>query len=392
MDKVESVVLVEPLCHGLEHVPFNLGFLLLVKHAFPEAKLHFIGDASHLDCIRQCAPVNALDGITLESVRLPKRHCRPFFQRLRNEKPLFSEISSLMRKDSGLVIFLASPTSTLVNAWRALSSDPRLQIHFVMHGGMSKLRTWRSRNPFLRVLEDRFLFPRLSRSNFRYVILERSIQEELKTISPYLANKSMVVEHPLPPTPPPSTRAGLSNPIKIGFLGLASPQKGFVEFCKFAKQMQSLQPGVYEFHTIGSLPKSTDFSPDLISGLTTIPAIEKIDRNEFVERILGLDFVAMPYKAEHYSASPSGILLDAIAYGKPILVTPYPTVENLFHQFGHFGILAPLTDWAQALQRFISNTPLETYGQWREVLQKVRDSRSNETLARSFRSQVLETN
>jgi hypothetical protein len=73
-------------------------------------------------------------------------------------------------------------------------------------------------------------------------------------------------------------------------------------------------------------------------------------------------------------------------------VTPYPTVENLFHKFGHFGILAPLTDWAQALQQFASNTPLETYCQWHRVLQKVGDSRSIETLARSFRSQVFETN
>jgi hypothetical protein len=117
----------------------------------------------------------------------------------------------------------------------------------------------------------------------------------------------------------------------------------------------------------------------------------RIDRHEFVDRTLELDFVAMPYKAEHYSDSPSGILLDAIVYGKFILVTPYPTVENLLHRFERLGFIAPLNDWDQALQQFVRNTPLETYGQC-EFLQKVADSRSHETFARSFLSQVFETN
>lgn len=386
-----KIVVVEPLCRGLEHVPFNVGLLRVLNEAFPFSKISFLGSDCHVECMKKTVPRSVLDNVVFESIFLPPRHLKSFFKRVWLERFLFSRVTDLIQQQKSMVVFLSAPSSSIANSYWRLPSTETLPIHFVMHGGLSKLKSWSGRNPFRRLLDDRFLVTRMSGRNFRYILLERTIQKELEKIDKHLADKSFVSEHPLPQVPiGESIDMSSERPIRIGFLGTASIQKGFPEFCRLAREMQSRNPGQFEFHAVGSAPSAqAETLPDM-SGLSTLPTKEKIASDEFALRINHIDLVAMPYQSTHYTSSPSGVLLDAIAFGKPVIAKPYPAIVDLFERYGSFGILSDVDRWQERLQELRARNDFSLYREWKNCLARVSQSRSIERLAEEYKRHTSE--
>jgi glycosyltransferase involved in cell wall biosynthesis len=381
-----KIVVVEPLCRGLEHVPFNLGFLEVLIRAFPGSQITFLGDDSQLSCVKDVAPDSVLSNVEFESTFLPPRNSKSLFRRIWLENSLFSRLVSLLRIQKSLVVFLSAPSSSIVNAYYRLPCNSTTQIQFVMHGGLSKLKRWRGKNPLRRLTDDRFLVRRMSGRNFRYILLERTIQKELEIIDKHLAEKSFVLEHPLPSVSKVEAKTlESSRPIKIGFLGTASSQKGFPDFCRLAHGMQQRNPGRYEFHVVGSAPTGFKDPSVPMSGLSTFPAKAKISPTMYSSLVNQLDLVAMPYNESHYASSPSGVLLDAIAYGKPVLANPYPAIVDLFERFGPFGILSPIESWECQLKEFLHGDYSSKYDAWKHCLSRIADSRTVDRLADLYR-------
>lgn len=381
-----KIVVVEPLCRGLEHVPFNAGFIEILNQAFPLSKIVFLGSDCHVECMKKAVPRSVLDNVEFESILLPPRHLKSFFERVWLERTLFSRVTDLLQQQKSMVVFLSAPSSSIANSYWRLPSTETLPIHFVMHGGLSKLKNWSGRNPFRRLLDDRFLVTRMSGRNFRYILLEHTIQKELEKIDKHLADKSFVSEHPLPQVPiAESIEMSSERPIRIGFLGTASIQKGFPEFCWLAREMNGRNPGQFEFHAVGSVPSAqAETLPDM-SGLSTLPTKEKIASDEYALRIHQIDLVAMPYQSTHYTSSPSGVLLDAIAFGKPVIAKPYPAIVDLFERYGSFGILSDVDGWQERLQEFRARNDFSLYREWKNCLAKVSQSRSIERLAEEYK-------
>ena len=120
--------------------------------------------------------------------------------------------------------------------------------------------------------------------------------------------------------------------------------------------------------------------------LTTKPSTERLSRDEYIQRIKPLHFIIMPYRREYYELSPSGTLLDAIAWQIPIIATRLPIFERSFKNYGDFGYL--ITD-EQELSSTVANVVEQFDGDRyaRQVfnLRRARVARNPEALAEVYR-------
>ncbi len=72
--------------------------------------------------------------------------------------------------------------------------------------------------------------------------------------------------------------------------------------------------------------------------LSEMPGTERMSRDEYINRLKNLHFVCLFYD-KYYEFSASGVLMDSIAWGKPIVATRLPIFENLENLYGDIGYL-----------------------------------------------------
>src|SRR5262245_29513057 len=217
------IVVCEPVCYGLEHVPVNAAVVHVVRLAFPEHRITVVSEIEHLNGIRDALRSVDLGGIEWKSVEIPPRRAK-FWQRIRREYQLMRTLSHLVTDARGRRLLLLNAfDSTLLalSACRALSSRaPPAQA--ILHGTLNDLVGWRSRNPVERALDLRSSMQLAAKSKLQYLVLEETIKASVLDVLPRLARCVEVIPHPVPigegnddPQLPPL-------PLRVGFLGLAT--------------------------------------------------------------------------------------------------------------------------------------------------------------------------
>jgi hypothetical protein len=333
------IIVTEPIIWGDEHVPVNTGLLETVVRAFPGERVRFRGESGHMALIRSLIDPN--DGARVEFVetRLPPRGA-DFKARLRHDMSL---IGRLMDEAAGSHLILASSSPSLITAlkMRGLRTNVR-DVHIVLHGNLTVLWSWRSRNPLVRLTDLRTAMGLPSRLPIRYFVMEPAIRVELLATLPGLNPADVrLLPHPVSSVEAALEGCGeLATPVRIGFMGAASGEKGFGEFLKIARGAAG--PAV-EFHAVGRL--GADMVGEDLEVLATRPLVAgKVGRAEYVERLARMHYVCMPYGAAHYRYSPSGVLADALALARPILAFDLPIFRDLFDRFGDIGHLCRNAD------------------------------------------------
>ena len=177
------ITVTEPIIWGDEHVPVNTGLLETVVRAFPGERVRFWGEAGHIALIR--ALINPEDGARVEFIetRLPPRGA-DFKARLRHD---LSFIGRLLDEAAGSHLILASSCPSLITALklRGLRTAVR-DVHIVLHGNLTVLWSWRSRNPLVRLTDLRTAMGLPSRLPVRYFVMEPAIRGELLATLPGL--------------------------------------------------------------------------------------------------------------------------------------------------------------------------------------------------------------
>jgi glycosyltransferase involved in cell wall biosynthesis len=215
------------------------------------------------------------------------------------------------------------------------------RVQAVLHNISYGLSGRRFRHPIRRLQDIKTALTIFGRSNIQYLVLEEGIREAILKRLPSLSGRVEVLEHPVPPNEGESGNADLSIPIRFGFLGLASGQKGFPIFVKLSSEITRKYRGQAEFHAIGRFPPSTNQKDRMqeIEALATKPGFERLSRSDFIEGVKQLHFVILPYQLAQYELTASGVLLDAISWGKPIIARKIPVFDNLFKKYGDIGYL-----------------------------------------------------
>jgi hypothetical protein len=368
------------------HAPFNAGLLATIRAAFPDEELFFFGAGAHIEELKQQLGVSLSASISWIEI-VPPGPERGYFGRLLSEITILRKLFRTFPQNSRGQLLLASACPSTIVALKLvkhLQFDIKAQV--VLHGGLTGILGRRYRRPILRFQEMRTALTLFGNSNIQYLVLEDCIRDALLKNVPSLSGKVETLEHPLPPNEAASTSTDFNTPIRFGFLGLANEQKGFVGFLQLAKEMAAKYPDQVEFHAIGRLPADEENSTPELDALATKPGVRRMSRADFIEGVKRLHFIIFSHHPGHYDLSPSGTLLDAIAWEKPLVARSLPIFEDMLTKHGDIGYLFRNDmELREIVEHIIQK--LDNLHYYRQVLniRKARTSRAPKALAVSYR-------
>ncbi len=376
------------LSHSTMHLPFNEGFLKVLRAAFPEDRIVFAAQAGHVANLRDaCA---GLDDVEFTAVaplavaRTTKAH-NPFLGRPA-ARHCWAEVVRVLAGRTPRLGVLGGMDANLLavfrNRWRGL---PGVPLHYVLHNHLDAAKFWRSRNPFLRRFDFISVLARPLPPDQFVLALELGIADAIEEEFPQHRGRVLTLEHPVldnewcAPAPLPMDR-----PIRVGFTGNCAKDKGFGLFVDLANQFAGKG---FEFYGIGR-----EAAPDLdTSALSLKPAPGGLLRPEFVAALHGVDLVCLPLSpATKYVAS--GSIIDAFAAAKPLVIVANPMLQAIREKYGEFGFLAAdragIRTFFDAFDR-ARIAPL--HAAWLETVVHIREARRPERLGAAYAS-LLDAN
>ncbi|MGE0471029.1 MAG: glycosyltransferase [Nitrospira sp.] len=367
------------------HVPFNAGLLATIRASFPKEDLTFWGASTHIDQLKtQVGAAVASSMCWKEITPIPPglRYGERFFRELGLIRRLLSQLPQ--GTISRLVLTSAFPSTVLaikVARWFR-STSPAVQM--VLHE-MSGVIGKRYRRPIRRSQDMKTALTLLGNNGIQYLVLEEHIRDKAVKSLPRLAGRIEAFEHPISPNEGASEVVELSEPIRFGFLGTALKSKGYPLFVEVANAVTAKYGRRAEFHVIGRCPEESNGVKGT-EALATRPAGSQLTRNDFIRGIAPLHFIVLPYEADAYILSASGVLLDAIAWQKPVIARKIPTFEAMFERHGDIGYLFDDNSGLTCIvEQILQATDVSRYRRQALTLRDVRKSRDPETLASAYR-------
>jgi hypothetical protein len=369
------------------HVPFNAGLLAVVQKAFPREQVCFFGGSSHIGELKKQVGESLAQSIEWKDMKLLPPDSS-YTSRLCGEIAILRPLLRMFPKGSPgpLLLTSARPATLVALKWVKRFGFKNIRAQVVLHGHLSGVTGKRYRHPVRRFQEMRTALTLLGNSNLQYLVLEENLRDVLLQRLPGLSGKIEVLDHPLPPNETESKTNHLSIPIRFGFLGLANAAKGFPVFVKLAEEMTPKYHGQLEFHAIGRLSSEDD--PALgTDALTTKPGVERLSRLAYIEGVEQLHFIVFPHQASHYDLNSSGTLLDALAWGKPLIARRIPIFENFFAKYGDIGYLFNTDgELSDIVSEIVDRADKARYDEQVLNIHKAQCSRSPEVLAVDYRN------
>lgn len=370
------------------HLPFNEGFLRLLKAAYPNDRVLFYAAQGHVERLeprlsdladitfRPCEPFATPFGVSRHNPlagRWAARRCL---------KVIAREISGRPVRLTALLGFDANLLAVIGHGWPQVSSAP---LHMILHSPLGEAMLWRSRNPLIRNAD---LIAELGRPlprSVRIVALELGMKEAIGDVCPTILNSVLTLEHPILRSEwaRNSPSSGISK-VKIAFAGHARAAKGFDIFVELATNCSRDD---IEFHAIGHASSETDQLN--LSALVRKPSKEPLLRQDYLNALRGIDLVCLPLHSRAYNLTGSGTVSDAIAALKPLVLFRNRTMEAIFTRYGPIGWLAE--DKHDLFARVGELDPVKfarERSSWIDNLSAIREARNPAALARSYAASI----
>ena len=375
------------LSHPHMHLPFNEGYLKVLRSAFPEKEIVFAACQGHIDNLKASLgstegiafvpvePLSAPAGKSLHHPWVGRRAARACFAEARRvlggRKP---EFAALCGMDANLL-------AVFRKAWAA-SYDATL--HYVLHNHLAAAAHWRSRNPLLRAFDFASVFAKALPPGQSILVLELGLADTIEQYYSVHRGRVVTLEHPVVETEAAEPILPLSNrPLRIGFCGHCGRGKGFDIFVELATEFTGPQ---FEFHAIGlANPNASDLD---LSSLVRKPSPVPVPREEFLAALRAVDLVCLPLPHK-VSFVASGSIIDAFAAAKPLLLTANQMHQAIRAEYGDFGLL--FADTAELRQFFVEANRVrieENYSSWIKTIIRIREARGRQPLARAYAATI----
>ena len=326
-------------------------------------------------------------------ISVPHRH-GGFSQRLRNDFRTVQLVARFLDENDVTQLVFASVLPSILYgiAFQKMTRRLRASVHAVMHSGLAELARPRMRNPLKNLVGLRAAMPLAQATGVRWILLEDAILKNLDALAPRLASRSSVLPHPVPPDFRGNRNGSeheLADPLNIGFLGLGTPQKGLFNFLALARRFAEDAPGSARFRFVGRVHESfREAAAPSLAYLDSKPADVPLRRSDFVHQLESLHLACFLFEGEHYDLTASGVLLDCIGLGIPLLARPHPLIEELTAKHGPIGLIAERGQEYDVLHEYVVRPDAARYAEWRANLAAARESRTPERLAQIV-SQIL---
>jgi hypothetical protein len=344
----QQIVLVEPWFTASGHIPFNRAFLAIVREAFPAAQITFACSAQYRSELEENHHGRGRIDHWIEAAAWTQSTIDggigEFWRRARWLVRLFSRIRGQGITPTHVVILGSSgPLLLAACAAKILRLPARSSLFAVLHGADEIVHGWQPRNPLRRLLTFRSAIGLLSRLDIKVIALESFIAQELRERFPGQAQAILCIPHGYDEAEAGLTgaagaaRATAAAPLRILFLGQATPQKGFAEFVSLAERARAAQGGQMEFRAAGALRRDTRNIDQ--SALARRAGDEPLERSELLAELSSADLV-FTWQSEHYQLKPSGMLLDCINLAVPMVGRRSHAITMLEAEYGACGLFA----------------------------------------------------
>jgi len=363
---------------GSAHVPINAALLRAMALSGQRVRLH--ADPTHLAELGSVAGVDC-QPMALSPLYRWKTHVVSL-RRFRHEWQAMRRALRAAPKGPHLVVLLsATPTAILA----ALLLSPRiLGVQVALHGNLNEIAGWRPRNPITRRFDlAAMLCWRDAR--LRFLVFEEAIREGLRALLPEAAGRTDVLPHPAD-----TAQAGaypyvaLGIPLRVALVGMATEAKGLDAFLDTARSFRARYGSRVEFHIVGG--RSHTVPAERFADIAHEVTIGHVSRDEFTGRLAAMHYVFLPLQPGYYSLSPSGGLMDALAWAKPVIANRVPITEGLFEQGGDIGHLADdLPGMQAALEQVLTRMDQERHARQSMALQHLAVARQPQALATVWR-------
>jgi hypothetical protein len=378
------ILLCEVSFLGRAHVPFNAGLLATIREAFPRQGLSFWGAPTHNEELKKQVGQALAEYVVWEDIRPPVPGTA-YLKRLLREVIIISRLLKRLTKDGSARVVLTSayPSTVLALKLVRFFRYRRIPVQIILHG-VSGVVGKRYRRPIRRLQDMRTALTLFGNRGIQYIVLEEYIRQTVLHKLPVLAGKVEAFDHPVPPHEGAIAIQELTEPIRFGFLGLADQSKGFPLFNELANYITARYGQRAEFHAIGHLPTSGMATAS--EALVTKPGTDLMSREQFLNAVQTLHFIVLPHQALSYQLTASGVLLDAIAWQKPVIARKIPIFEAVFDKHGDIGHL--FTDDSELLglaEEILESVDEARYQRQVLRLGSLRKSRSPKSLAAVYR-------
>lgn len=308
------IVVAEPQLHGDVHVPFNAALLASVRLLGGSAPVLFLAEGTHLKLVREYLRRYEIDTSRIEwsEVDLSAGRAKGRVARLREQVSDQITCMAAARRHDATRMVLASSSVEGLLATHLLASFWKLPpIWVVPHGALDRLN---SPSWLVRAV-SRLVASASRKSGVTLVLLSRETCDSLVRDYPQLRGSVCWIDHPylfrgLP------RHSGERRRLRFGFLGVASRAKGFPVFLQLAREA-GLRRLDADFIAVGYSKES--YSTEELSWLTEHPASEPLPRERFEEMLGTVDFAIVPYEPARYRYVASGVFMDCLSFGIPIL-------------------------------------------------------------------------
>lgn len=338
MSAKPSILIVEPVRQGRTHQAFNASLIATCHAAFPHHQIVVAACEDHLEALREALGepswllMQPLPAVSLSSVA-----------DIRSDVRVSMTVTRLVRQWHVEHLILSSFRTRLLWTLRLMGAflARPLNIVAIFHAGLASLVRRRRFGRLFTLFSERGALLAL-RSSVRFVVLEQAVLNELHKRDPVLAARCEVFPHPIPPEclrSASGARMPRGLPVRVGLLGLATPQKGLLNFLALAREARDSYPGEFDFELVGRLHQDYQHlagEVEEVSGRSVPQGV--LSREEFLTRLARLDYALFLFEGGYYQFTPSGVLVDCIAMNLPVISTSSALIDNLESDLGPIGL------------------------------------------------------
>lgn len=304
----KSVICIDFVCKGAEHVSINADLLYLLRQAYPDREIFFVAEKYHLS------------GVSKAIVDQAHRPTLIEFQH-DDIKSRFVELRKLIRfvksPSVNLVLFTTDNRILFYLFFLRLLYSKRLsKVSCIYHYALNALN-----GSFSKSLKTRVLIFTLGLFGVRFAVLSGHISHNLLRFR-FISRFFDYFFHPYKPKIPlqkirydtnRNVDMGSSKSLNVGWVGYFHEDKGAERFLELASRLRD-EPQV-QMTVVGGV------SATLASSLKEVAKFSEyaLSYEEYDRQINALDVVVFCFSDDSYAYHMSGAFVDAICRSKPII-------------------------------------------------------------------------
>lgn len=370
------------------HAHFNAGLLATIRACHPDDPVLFCAAPHELNDTRRMLGERDLSIQHLEDRGRAVLPTTPVGEAARVFRTTWRLVSRADPTDASYLVVAASSPAGVVGALLAarLRRGRGVRTQIIFHG-LHSLFDERSKKPWRRLLDLRSAFQSTTRSQHSTaIVLEETIRSELLSRGWKSASDVAVLPHPVLPARAWRERE-LGLPVRIGFLGHGTIGKGFGDFLNLARSLTADYANRVEFHHIGSLPDEVE--PSRVEILASSGGGERLDQEEYERRLSRMHYFCLPLQ-DYYRLNPSGTLMDALRWRRPLITLRGPLTTSLFRRHGEVGYLTEdIHDMEATIGQILDDTDPDRFRRQQHAIDRAASSRSPERLGPIY-SRILQ--